>query len=150
MRTHRLDDFTRAYVTAMLWSTTSSNTDHPFDRDYEESDLTYEAIADIVEECAWFQEEYKEHIEYRWRQAGHDFWLTREGHGAGFWDGDWEEPAATVLTDACKPFKENASVWEENGELHYQSRWLDRHREELKRSQNPVINSNRYVDLGDL
>ena len=22
-------------------------------------------------------------------QAGHDFWLTRNGHGAGFWDGDW-------------------------------------------------------------
>jgi hypothetical protein len=20
--------------------------------------------------------------------AGHDFWLTRNGHGAGFWDGD--------------------------------------------------------------
>jgi hypothetical protein len=24
-------------------------------------------------------------------QAGHDFWLTRNGHGAGFWDGDWPE-----------------------------------------------------------
>ena len=22
-------------------------------------------------------------------QAGHDFWLTRNRHGAGFWDGDW-------------------------------------------------------------
>ncbi len=21
--------------------------------------------------------------------AGHDFWLTRNRHGAGFWDGDW-------------------------------------------------------------
>ena len=21
-------------------------------------------------------------------RAGHDFWLTRNGHGAGFWDGD--------------------------------------------------------------
>ncbi|NEP51371.1 MAG: hypothetical protein F6K65_22260 [Moorea sp. SIO3C2] len=21
---------------------------------------------------------------------GHDFWLTRNGHGAGFWDGDWD------------------------------------------------------------
>lgn len=20
----------------------------------------------------------------------HDFWLTRNGHGAGFWDGDWD------------------------------------------------------------
>lgn len=22
-------------------------------------------------------------------QAGHDFWLTSQGHGAGFWDGGW-------------------------------------------------------------
>lgn len=22
-------------------------------------------------------------------QIGHDFWLTRNGHGAGFWDGDY-------------------------------------------------------------
>ena len=22
-------------------------------------------------------------------RAAHDFWLTRNGHGAGFWDGDW-------------------------------------------------------------
>ncbi len=36
--------------------------------------------------------------------AGHDFWLTRCGHGAGFWDGDWPEPAASVLTEASKEF----------------------------------------------
>lgn len=23
-----------------------------------------------------------------WSQAGHDLWLTRNGHGAGFWDRD--------------------------------------------------------------
>lgn len=23
-------------------------------------------------------------------RIGHDFWLTRNGHGAGFWDGDWK------------------------------------------------------------
>ena len=25
----------------------------------------------------------------KWELAGHDFWLTRNGHGCGFWDGDW-------------------------------------------------------------
>ena len=38
------------------------------------------------------------------RQGGHDFWLTRNGHGAGFWDGDWPEPYATQLTEAAKRF----------------------------------------------
>lgn len=32
------------------------------------------------------------------------FWLTRCGHGCGFWDGDWSEPAATILTDAAHAF----------------------------------------------
>lgn len=36
-----------------------------------------------------------------WARFGHDYWLTRNGHGAGFWDrghgalGDW-------LTEACE------------------------------------------------
>lgn len=36
--------------------------------------------------------------------AAHDFWLTRNGHGAGFWDGAWTEPVATELTDAAHAF----------------------------------------------
>jgi hypothetical protein len=47
-------------------------------------------------------------------QAGHDFWLTRCGHGAGFWDGDWNEPAATRLTDAAKRMGE-MHLYEEEG-----------------------------------
>ena len=32
---------------------------------------------------------------------GYDLWFTRNRHGAGFWDGDWPEPQASVLTDAA-------------------------------------------------
>lgn len=39
-----------------------------------------------------------------WEQLGYDFWLTRRGHGCGFWDGDWPEPDATVLTDIAHTF----------------------------------------------
>ena len=35
-------------------------------------------------------------------QFGHDLWLTRQGHGAGFWDGDWREPEATALTEYAR------------------------------------------------
>ena len=34
--------------------------------------------------------------------AGHDFWLTRCGHGCGFWDGDWPDDLGEELTEACK------------------------------------------------
>ena len=38
--------------------------------------------------------------------VAHDFWLTRCGHGAGFWDGDYPEPEASVLTSAAERFGE--------------------------------------------
>lgn len=36
------------------------------------------------------------------KRAATDFWLTRNGHGAGFWDGDWShiEPVAPGFHDA--------------------------------------------------
>lgn len=37
---------------------------------------------------------------------GHDLWLTRQGHGAGFWDGGW--PAiGDALTEVCKRMGED-------------------------------------------
>lgn len=37
-------------------------------------------------------------------RAGHDFWLTRNGHGAGFWDGDWPDAVGDRLTKASEAF----------------------------------------------
>lgn len=41
---------------------------------------------------------------------GHDLWLTRNGHGAGFWDGDWAQPYASRMTEAAKMLGER-NVW---------------------------------------
>ena len=41
-------------------------------------------------------------------QIGHDFWLTRNGHGAGFWDRGIE--GGDKLTIIAKSFKE-LNVW---------------------------------------
>lgn len=43
-------------------------------------------------------------------RAGHDFWLTAQGHGAGFWDGDYPEGIGTRLTESAKPYHFD-SVW---------------------------------------
>jgi hypothetical protein len=37
-------------------------------------------------------------------QIGHDFWLTRNGHGAGFWDRGLGV-VGDKLTEICKEFK---------------------------------------------
>lgn len=55
-------------------------------------------------------------------QAGHDFWLTRQGHGSGFWDRDddtWSEPAREALTAACEHFGEVHAVHKWRGWIYY-------------------------------
>jgi hypothetical protein len=37
-----------------------------------------------------------------WYGVGHDFALTRNGHGAGFWDGNYAH--GDELTELCRPF----------------------------------------------
>lgn len=89
-----LDEFTAAYIEAAYWTDTG-DTDQPTG----EEELSAEDLATIIEECKEFQEANKaileslyeedgDHIKaiYGAEQAGHDFWLTRNGHGAGFWD----------------------------------------------------------------
>jgi hypothetical protein len=103
--TEMLDDFTEAYITAALWSTTDDEGDS-LDSNYDIDDVATECLQRMIEDCSAFQHKHGDLFEGREEGAGHDFWLTRNGHGAGFWDGDWEEPTATTLTNASKKFGE--------------------------------------------
>lgn len=69
--------------------------------DYGFADLAPEALAEIVADCKRFQEENAVLLEeayglsadrmaYTPERAGHDFWLTRNGHGCGFWSRSFE------------------------------------------------------------
>lgn len=112
------DAFTRAYIEAALWSTNDESDEQggePLDKNYGPGDIDPETMALIEEDCAYFQERYGRLIEEddspaidkwgRWEKAGHDFWLTRNGHGAGFWDGDWPKHG-DALTEAAHAFGE--------------------------------------------
>jgi hypothetical protein len=39
-----------------------------------------------------------------WEHAGRDFWYTREGHGCGFWDGDWPQEIGDMLAKGARLF----------------------------------------------
>ena len=98
-----MDEFTRAYIEAALWSSTDDNGE-PLDKNYGADDLapaTYDAMAN---DCYDFQERFSDQVAGNRKRAGHDFWLTRNGHGAGFWDGDWPEPDATTLDEGAKSY----------------------------------------------
>lgn len=95
-----LDEFTQAYVEAMFFTSSGYEEDGDL-QDASFGELAPETLAKIIHDCELFQKDNADLIGDEWSQAGHDFWLTRNHHGAGFWDGDWEEPEATALTDAA-------------------------------------------------
>jgi hypothetical protein len=100
-----IDDFTRGYVEAALWSSTDA-VEEPLDKTYDLSDIADETWHKILKDTAKFQRaNAKDLSPFDSARAGHDFWLTRNGHGAGFWDGDYPEPQATRLTKASEAFK---------------------------------------------
>lgn len=52
-------------------------------------------------------------------QYADDFVLTRNGHGAGFWDGDWPAPADTKLTAISKTYG-NVSLYRgDDGRIYF-------------------------------
>lgn len=52
-----------------------------------------------------------------WDYAAHDFILTRNHHGAGFWDGDWHEPWGQQLTDLAHGYGQLETYLDEEGAI---------------------------------
>jgi hypothetical protein len=109
-----LDSFTESYIEAALWSSTDEADDsggRPMDDNYSIEDID-PAMAD---DCRDFQESFGDLIDSGCTRqhpadssnrqlAGFHFWLTRNRHGAGFWDGDWTEPYRRPESDEDEKF----------------------------------------------
>jgi hypothetical protein len=123
MNATALDSFTRAYLAACLWSS-NDDAGNPLDSDYSADDFTPEALQRAVDDCAKFQAQAADMMRASRKlgdameYAGHDFWLTRCGHGAGFWDGDWPEHG-DALTALCKGFPNLDPYVGDDGQIHF-------------------------------
>jgi hypothetical protein len=121
-----LSDFARGYFTAAFWtaddgamtgeySDTGRADDH-FER------LHPDNLREQLGQCERFQADNAQTLEdaaddY---QAGIDFWLTRNRHGSGFWDGDYDRldgtgEAAGRLTDSAHAFGECCCFIDDEG-----------------------------------
>jgi len=105
--TIKLDDFTCAYLECALWSSTDESTPaggEPLDDNYSIYDIDTDTLTKMAEDCARFQAENATDLAL-WTAAelgGHDLWLTRNGHGCGFWDRDsLSADAGKRLTEAA-------------------------------------------------
>ena len=88
------------YVAALLWSETDED-GQPLDDLYCPSDIASNAMSEISEDVRWF-------VISNWydvrglsaSQVGHDFLLTRNRHGAGFWDRGLGELGTRLTNDS--------------------------------------------------
>ena len=141
--TGQLNDMVRGYVECALWAgqdwslvndedPDAPDNPVPWDDNYGAEDVSAEGMKMIRDTCREFIEYVAENIGEdaldgwvgygeSWERIGHDFYLTRNGHGAGFWDrfgGD--TPAAILgdqLADAARTWGESDFYVGDDGKL---------------------------------
>jgi hypothetical protein len=114
---NRLDTFTQGYIETAMWTLTD---DDGSSLDYlGYHDVADETIAKAAEDCKAFQASYADMLaDYDASRAGHHFWLTRNRHGAGFWDGDYDEQHGKALTEASHAYGEVSWYVGQDGFVH--------------------------------
>lgn len=89
------EEFFQGYVNCALWSSADTppggSEPEPLDEDYGPDDIADETLDAMRADCNDFIDgsgiDLADYVAARSAgDAGHDFWLTRNGHGAGFWD----------------------------------------------------------------
>lgn len=116
-----VDEFTKAYVEAALSTTTDESTPSggvPLDRDHGPDDIAAETLALMEADCRKFQEAHADDIAADMGLAGYHFWLTRCGHGTGFWNGMWPDEVGERLTEASHKYGEFNLYVGDDGLIH--------------------------------
>lgn len=120
-----LEIFIQAYIQCSLWATTGEENGDSLDQHFNVFDVTDSARKQVESECKdflkredvssiaekWGREEYK--------RAGHNFFLTRNHHGAGFWDSDWPEHDGDILTKASDEAGSSEPYVGDDGRIYF-------------------------------
>ena len=116
------DEFASQFIETALWSSTDDEGE-PLDNLYSVEDFTKEALKSLISTAHDFEAVNEDLLEEAYEatgqdasQAGHHFWLTKEGHGAGFWDGAWGD-YGDRLTDLSRPYGSDY-IYAYRGKLH--------------------------------
>lgn len=76
-------------------------------------------MAQATADCEAFQADNAEMLEgIEDSQAGHDFWLTRNRHGAGFWDRGLGD-VGKALTEAAHAFGATDLYITDDGQVEF-------------------------------
>lgn len=111
--------FISGYISCAMWSSTDT---HPETGEYvnldrfEISREAYETLSDYAgkafdqQRILW--DKFVEETGTYYSQAGQSFWLSTNGHGAGFFDFDFtDSEAAQKLDSMCNPYGHNGAIY---------------------------------------
>ena len=119
-----LSPMARSYLVTMLWSSLDESDEsggEPLDAHYGIEDVDTEAVAAAAADCSAFLEKcYAAGLDFDGNDAervGHDLWLTRNRHGAGFWDGDYPTDG-DALTEIANAMGERAPYVGDDGKIY--------------------------------
>lgn len=117
-------DFIAGYIECAMWLGQHYETEEQTERGEGASlqdvcapdEIPTDVMAEILEDCESFYDNYahlwSDEPYYDDSQAGHDFFLTRNHHGAGFWDSGL--CAGDELTDAAHVYGSfNLEKWQD-------------------------------------
>jgi hypothetical protein len=102
------DDFFSGYLRAAIFTGShypdpeNMDDSRPMDSVYSPKDIPREIRAELESDCRDFLNHSGFMVTENPERAGMDFHFTRNGHGSGFWDGDWPEFGAE-LTARSRP-----------------------------------------------
>jgi len=141
-----MNAMTRSYLETLIWSETiwpeveggtfewegcSYREGDSLDNLIEAEDLPKSIVEQAKEDCAGFVSYVEEtlgfdvELHFDSKSVGHNFLLSRNGHGAGFFDGLWEVEGVNYnrkLQEAAETFGTiGLQVWVENDELKIES-----------------------------
>ena len=106
-----------AYIEAALWSSTDDDGE-PMDDSYDYGDISFATRQEMRKDVeAFIRVNVADIGDMDAGQVGHDFWLTRNHHGAGFWDRGLGARGKR-LTDAAHVYGESDIYVGDDGKLY--------------------------------
>lgn len=120
MTNHKdLNEFARAYVEAIFFTDAGPDAEEELqDKSFE--DFAPKTVEKLIAECAAFERDNKELLDQAGDSAqnGHDFWLTRNHHGVGYWDRDYPKAIGEALTEEAHDYGESFLYAGDDGKLY--------------------------------
>ncbi len=107
------------FFDTMIWADIDGSDD--IENDYDVWDIDKLTLTRLIEDLDYFFEQAEDILEasdYDHDKACHDFYLTRQGHGAGFWEADHcTKEQGEKLTEIAESLG-SLCIIEDNGYLY--------------------------------